>query len=104
MPTASRQGSRPKTSAVPLSVRSSPSSARIVVDLPAPLGPRKPCTSPGRTCRSSPSRARTLPKLLTRSRTEITAFVVADAMASRYSYFHNVLNEVKYGHEREDDP
>ena len=37
----------------------------MVVDLPEPFGPRKPCTSPVRTVRSSPSRARTRPKVLT---------------------------------------
>ena len=38
-----------------------PSNMRIVVVFPAPLGPRNPCTSPGRTERSSPSRARVRP-------------------------------------------
>src|SRR5882757_3696277 len=33
----------------PLLGRSRPSSIRIVVDLPAPFGPRKPVTTPGRT-------------------------------------------------------
>ena len=36
-----------------------------VVDLPAPLGPRKPCTSPAATSKSSPSRAVTDPKRFT---------------------------------------
>ena len=40
----------------------------MVVDLPDPLGPRKPCTSPASTVRSSPSRARTVPNFLTRPR------------------------------------
>src|SRR3954453_1821803 len=46
----------------------SPSSGRIApaailssVDLPAPLSPRSPCTSPALTVRSAPSRARTCP-------------------------------------------
>ena len=30
---------------------------RIVVDLPAPLGPRKPVTVPGRTWNDTPSTA-----------------------------------------------
>ena len=30
---------------------------RIVVDLPAPLGPRNPVTMPGRTVKLSPSTA-----------------------------------------------
>ncbi len=44
---------------------------RRVVDLPAPFGPRKPCTSPVATSRSSPSRARAVPKVLTRADTEM---------------------------------
>ena len=44
----------------------------MVVDLPAPFGPRKPCTSPELTERSSPSRARVGPNILTRPDVEIT--------------------------------
>ena len=44
--------------------RRRPSRIRIVVDLPAPLGPRKPCTSPRHRRRSRPSRALTVPNLL----------------------------------------
>ena len=36
---------------------SSPTIIRIVVDLPAPLGPRNPVTTPGRTVNESPSTA-----------------------------------------------
>ena len=36
-------------------------SIRTVVDLPAPLGPRKPKTSPSLTCRSTPRTASTAP-------------------------------------------
>ena len=43
----------------------------MVVVLPAPLGPRKPCTSPVRTSRSSPSRARVGPKVFTSPEIEI---------------------------------
>ena len=52
--TASRHGSPPRSRAVPPSPRSRPSSTRIVVVLPAPFGPRKPCTSPAATDRSRP--------------------------------------------------
>ena len=38
----------------------------MVVDLPAPLGPRKPKTSPGRTSRSRRSTAVVVPKRLVR--------------------------------------
>ena len=36
---------------------SSPTIIRIVVDFPAPFGPRKPVTTPGRTVNESPSTA-----------------------------------------------
>ena len=54
----------------------------MVVDLPAPLGPRKPWTSPGDTVRSRPSSARNWPNVLTRPRTEMTA--VSDASMTRF--------------------
>jgi hypothetical protein len=37
----------------------------MVVDLPAPLGPRKPSTSPVATRRSRPSKARVVPNVFT---------------------------------------
>src|ERR1700677_1772493 len=43
----------------------------IVVDLPAPLGPRKPNTSPIATLKLIPRTARTSPNVLTRSVTEM---------------------------------
>ena len=39
----------------------SPSSISMVVVLPAPLGPSRPKTSPGRTSKVTPSTARTSP-------------------------------------------
>jgi hypothetical protein len=42
---------------------------RMVVDLPAPFGPRKPVTMPGVTSRVSRSTARVLPKRFVRPRT-----------------------------------
>src|SRR5688572_17620876 len=39
---------------------------RIVVDLPAPFGPRNPSTSPRSTLNETPSTARLGPKLFTR--------------------------------------
>src|SRR5262245_34297735 len=39
---------------------------RMVVDLPAPLGPRKPRTSPRATSKEMPSTARFAPNVLTR--------------------------------------
>ena len=43
----------------------------MVVDLPEPLGPRKPWTSPAVTSRSSPSRALVGPNVFTSPVTEI---------------------------------
>src|SRR5579859_275016 len=48
---------RPNSRASPLVGRTRPSRILIVVVLPAPLGPRKPKTSPGWTVRSSPCKA-----------------------------------------------
>jgi hypothetical protein len=45
----------------------------MVVDLPAPFGPRKPWTVPRSTSRSSPSRAVVEPKRFINPPTEITA-------------------------------
>ena len=47
---------------------SSPSISRIVVDLPAPLGPRKPVTDPGTTSNDRPLTAALPLKALTRAR------------------------------------
>src|SRR5215207_2389755 len=58
----SRVTSTPLTSAVPDVGLSSPHSMRIVVDLPAPLLPRKPKISPRRTSNDSPSTATNWPK------------------------------------------
>src|SRR5215204_4265084 len=54
-------GGRPRTVAPPPVGRTRPSSMRSVVVLPAPLGPRKPYTSPRRTVRRTPSTARRSP-------------------------------------------
>src|SRR6478672_2054625 len=102
--TASRHGSSPNTLAVPPSVLRSPSRDRSVVDLPAPLGPRKPCTSPWFTSRSSPSSARTLPKFFTRPRAETTGPVGLETMPSSYANFQNFLNVVESRHARRPRP
>src|SRR5215213_5850581 len=47
---------------------------RIEVDLPAPLGPRKPSTSPRSTENDTPSTARLGPKVLTRLSTLIMSY------------------------------
>src|SRR5579859_4724262 len=57
--------------AVPLVGASRPRMTRIVVLLPAPFGPRKPVTWPGRTAKLSPSTAVTAPKRLTSWSTSI---------------------------------
>src|SRR5699024_3150747 len=56
------------TVACPEVAFSSPSRMRMVVDFPAPLGPRKPVTWPVGTVSEKPSRARVGPKVLVRSR------------------------------------
>ena len=55
---------RPPTSAVPASGASSPRIIRIVVDLPAPLGPTNPVTWPGGTVNDRPSTATVAPVAL----------------------------------------
>ncbi len=67
----------PATRALPEVGGSSVVSMCTVVDLPAPLGPRKPYTSPGSTRRSMPSTARG-PFL--NSRTRSVASMAAPAM------------------------
>src|SRR5215471_14033654 len=54
---AAARYSRPLTLTRPAVGSSRPAIIRIVVDLPAPFGPRKPVTIPGRTAKSRPSTA-----------------------------------------------
>src|SRR6185436_18432793 len=61
-------GSIPSTRAVPPVGSDSPNSIRMVVVLPAPLGPSKPKTSPCWTVRSSASTAVKSPYCLVRPR------------------------------------
>ena len=56
----------------------------MVVDFPAPFGPRKPCTSPEATSRSRPSRARVSPKVFTSPLIEI-AVLTASATYARFT-------------------
>src|SRR5215471_9697608 len=88
---ASLHGSPPSRRAVPASALSRPSRTRIVVDLPAPLGPRKPCTSPAATSRSSPSSARVAPKVLTRPLTSIAS---TPGIVHLVHEFVNLLNSL----------
>src|SRR5688572_11457713 len=55
----------PRHAMVPSSGWCAPASTLISVDLPAPFWPRRQCTSPARTSRSTPSRARTPGNVLT---------------------------------------
>src|SRR4051812_39166861 len=72
--TASRSltTSCPATSARPLVGLASVHSMLIVVVLPAPLGPRKPKTSPGATSKLTPRTAATSSKFLRKCSTSIT--------------------------------
>src|SRR4051812_35379044 len=63
----------------------------MVVDFPAPLGPRNPCTSPVSTVRSSPSSARVRPKVLTRPDIDM-----ASLMTSTLHSVHNFVNVKNY--------
>ena len=60
--TAMSRGAPPSTSTVPEVGRMMSSSMRIVVVLPAPLGPRKPNTSPRSISRSRSATAVNSPK------------------------------------------
>ncbi len=71
----------PPTRAFPSSAASRPRITRMVVDLPAPFGPTKPVTRPGRTVNVIPSRADCGPKRLRRPMTSIVAFVLSSLMA-----------------------
>src|SRR6267378_7879216 len=65
--------SRPHTETAPALGGMKPVIMRMVVDLPAPLGPRNPSTSPLPTAKETPSTARFGPKDLLRFSTLITA-------------------------------
>src|SRR5665213_1142551 len=75
-----RATTKPATSARPEVGVSRPQSIRMVVDFPAPLGPRNPKTSPLRTERLMLSTAMKLPKRFTSF--SITTEFVASAMLS----------------------
>src|SRR6185312_5867672 len=63
----------PSTRSWPPLAIACPVSSRIVVDLPAPLGPSRPRQMPSGTSRSSPSTAVIVPKRLTTPRSSIAA-------------------------------
>src|SRR5204862_8302050 len=63
--------SKPPTATLPSVGGIKPVIMRIEVDFPAPLGPRKPSTSPRWTENDTPSTARLGPKVLTRLSTLI---------------------------------
>ena len=65
--------------ALPAVGRINPSSRRIVVDLPAPLGPRNPNTSPGATVMLRSSTATTRPNRLVRPSTRMAGLTAVRA-------------------------
>src|SRR3954453_14909965 len=67
----------PPTRALPDVGLTSVQSMLMVVLLPAPLGPRKPNTSPGETAKDTPRTASTSPKDFLRSWTSMAAAAVA---------------------------
>ena len=72
MGTGARRLSRRFTRTRPAVGSSSPAIIRIVVDFPAPFGPRKPVTMPGRTVTVSPSTASVRPYRLVTASISIT--------------------------------
>ncbi len=74
--------SSPATRACPPSGLSRVASTRTKVVLPAPLGPSRPSTVPAATSSETPSRARTAPNDLRRSRTLMAASVAGEAPTS----------------------
>src|SRR5579859_4166370 len=75
---------RPPTKAEPASGASRPRMTRIVVDLPAPLGPTKPVTWPGATVNVMPSRAWAWPNRLRSPVTSIVASMAGNATVPRW--------------------
>jgi len=71
--------SSPSTRTVPAVGDSSPTMQRIVVVSPAPLGPRKPNTSPASTRRSSPWIPTVAPYRLVSAVSSITAAIVGSS-------------------------
>src|SRR5919201_2433879 len=73
--------STPATRATPAVGVSRVQSMEIVVDLPAPLGPRKPKISPACTSRSMPVTASRSPYFLTRPFASMTASAISSTLA-----------------------
>ena len=69
----------PQRNAAPLSACVSPARMRIVVDLPAPFGPRNPTISPGRTLNETSATARCAPNVLFRRRTSIAGTALSES-------------------------
>src|SRR5262249_60145155 len=69
----SRQTSTPPMKAAPAEGRSRPTNILMVVDLPAPFGPRNPKNSPRRTARLRPLTAIFWPNALVRPHVAIAA-------------------------------
>src|SRR3979411_2153996 len=67
----------PPTLTLPEVAGMKPVIMRMVVDLPAPFGPRKPSTSPRATLNEMPSTARFAPNVLTRFSILIIGFRIA---------------------------
>ena len=81
----------PPTSAVPDVGLSSPHSMRMVVDLPAPLAPRKPKISPCFTENDRSSTATNAPKRRVNPRTSIAAAEGADSGVAETSWLMAVV-------------
>src|SRR5579885_3304615 len=76
----STAGSMPSTRSCPEVTGDTQAIIRIVVVLPAPLGPRKPNTSPRPTLKSTPSTATRSPKRLVSRRASMSAEASASVL------------------------
>src|SRR5580658_2832791 len=95
----SRATSKPATVARPAEGLSRPHSIRMVVDFPAPFGPRNPKTSPRRTERLSWSTATKLPNRLTRfsMTTELGTTEFSASGMERFLAGHRVNKQILDG-------
>src|ERR1700723_95528 len=88
--------SNPPTVTVPFVGGIKPVIIRMVVDLPAPFGPRKPSTSPRATEKEIPSTARFRPNVLVR----FSTLIMYDNRSIQRATPENCHNESKSGRRR----
>src|SRR4051794_5264861 len=77
-----------------------PTMMRIVVDLPAPLGPRKPVTRPGLQAKDTSSTARKPPYVLETPSTVIMRPTLHDRTDSAHPYLASSCRNLRRGSAR----